>query len=944
MNLNKGILKIFCVTSCILLTAVIVRAQEATTQEGDEQNKLLLENTETKVNFGYLEKEKRTIGSSVSTINVEELYKYDNQTDVEELIRGRLLGVMGTSNVRGLGGALIIIDGIPGRDIDNLNMEEVKEITVLKDANAIALYGSEAKNGVIVVTTKRGTVGKTRAKVTANYGIRDAIAYPKYLGSADYMTLYNEARVNDGLDPSFDQGVIDSTRNGVNPYRYPDVDMLSDEYVKPMTDFKKVAVELTGGKNDTKYYVNMGWLQEGEWVKLNPDVNKASNRFSMRGNVDFRVNSFITSSVDVVTVIDRQRNAHTDLLSAATSRKPHIFAPYLPLSLMDTANNETLQTKLNGVILVDNGILGGSSAYKNIHPIADIIAGGYRTDLRRTTQFNNTINFDLDGITEGLSARTYLSFDHYAHNRISVNNDYAIYAPTWQGDSIVDITNEGDDDKRDITEHISSQNFNMRYGFIGQIDYTKDIDENNHLDAGLYAYYYQNERQGNIQPLKNSHLALQLQYAYKNKLFADFSSAYVYSVKLPEGNRTALSPTLSLAYILKDQSVGETSGWLNYLKLKASGGIVNNDVGIDGFYLYETLYEEAGGTYVWADDLQNSLKRMQQAGNPYLGYEKRQDINIGFESVMFSKLYAEFNAFTSRFKDQPTTLSSKYPSFYDPMIPLENSNVTGFSGAELGLHYENDFGTLKLVAGLNVLYSKTEAVKREEFYEYDYQLRQGKPTSAMFGLKDLGFYTENDFDANGDLLTSMPVPAYGRVQPGDIKYEDVNGDMLVDANDEVMIGQSSAKWTYSPHVTLSYKGFTLYALAYAQSGHSARLNDRDYYWIDGDRKYSEFILDRWTPETANTATYPRLSSTRNQNNFRNSTFWLYDNSFFSVERVQLSYQFPQRIANVLKLQGLNIFANGSNLVQIAANKEYRELNIGGNPQYRQYSLGVKVQF
>lgn len=223
--------------------------------------------------------------------------------------------------------------------------------------------------------------------------------------------------------------------------------------------------------------------------------------------------------------------------------------------------------------------------------------------------------------------------------------------------------------------------------------------------------------------------------------------------------------------------------------------------------------------------------------------------------------------------------------------------------------------------------------------------------STIFGLVDQGFYSEEDFttDVNGVriLNSGLPVPQFGNVQPGDVKYQDKNGDNIIDNDDRFAIGQSSSPWTYALNLNLSYKRFNLFVLGSGQSGAMGnKLNSsfNQYYSVDGNDKYSEVVLGRWTPETANTATFPRLSSVTNQNNFRNSTFWLYKNNFFTISRAQLTYKFTDILCNNLGLEDFSMNISGTNLFEISENRDIRQLRIGSNPLTRTFTLGLRVSF
>lgn len=903
------------------------------------------------IKMGVTTQDRREIVGAISSINTKDRLTYDNTQWVRDYVNGLILGVKGNANIRGIGDALFVIDGVIGRDPNILNMEEVEQITVLKDANSVALYGSQGKNGVIIINTKRGKINRKEINVNVRSGFRIPLATPNYLGSAQYMELYNEGSRNDGLGDFYDPALIEEFNTNSNSYRYPDVDFYSDEYMKSSVNSTSIISEFTGGNDKSQYYVNVGWNRNESWVKTNSDVNSGSNRFNVRGNIDFKVNDWITSSLDGIAIINIDKSALSDLLNAGTSFKPNSYAPLLPVSMVDTAGNPDLAAQVEAAGVYNGMLLGATQQFQDDTPIASIVAGGYQKDVYRSTQFNNSINFDLSRVTEGLSAKTYLSFDFYDSYKLSIKNRYRVYEPTWEDDKIVALTPYGDVDKKDLTENVSTNGYVSRLGFYGLVNYQKTFAENHSINTTFLGYYNSENRNSVLQKDIDSHLGFQMTYDFKKKMYVDFSAAYIHSIKLPEGNRGGVSPTLGLAYILSEEQFVKDIDFINFLKLKVSGGTILTDTDIDGYYLYDENYID-GSTFSWADGQSTNRKQdLSQGSNPNMGFEERLDLNIGFESYLMNSIWLEFNYFRTELDKQLGFLDDKYPSFYDTFRPYDNFNKDLYTGFEIGLNYNKTIDDFSINVGANVLYSKTEALKRSEINEFDYQNKVGKELSSIFGLVDDGFYSEADFNVDGEgnyiLKDGLAVPNYGAVQPGDLKYVDQNGDNIIDNDDRIAIGQSGSPWTYSINLNLKYKAFNLFVLGTGQTGADGnKLSDsfENYYGVNGNDKYSEVVLGRWTPETANTATFPRLSTQTNQNNFRTSTFWMYDNSYFKINRAQLTYEFSDKLCEKIGMDGFSLNLQGTNLIEIAKNKDIRQLTIGGTPQYRAYTLGVRMSF
>ena len=907
------------------------------------------------INMGVVTKDIRDMVGSVSHINTKDRLTYDNTQFVTNYINGLMLGVRGGSDIRGIGNAIFVIDGVIGRNPGFLNTEEVEQITVLKDANAVALYGSQGRNGVIVINTKRGQINKKEVKVNVISGFRQSISLPNYLDSAQYMELFNEASLNDGVnaeDLPFTQDVINNTRSGANPIEFPDVDFYSKEFIKPFVNTLNVISEFSGGNDKSRYYVNIGWNRNESWEKLNPDANKGSNRFNVRGNIDFRINDWITSSLDGIAIISSNKRASSSILNAGPNIRPNEYAPLLPVNLIDinARPDSGLVELLSGANSIDGALLGANQQFQNNTPVAEAIAGGFVDDVFRVTQFNNTINFDLSKVTEGLSAKTYLSFDFFDSYRQFNNNDYRVYEPVWENNRIVDLTAFGVDEP-DQTQNVSTNGFVSRLGFYGLVNYQKTFAKNHSINSTFLAFYNTQKTNGVLQTDRDAHLGFQTTYDFKKKLFVDFTGAYVNSIKLPEGNKGGLSPTFGLAYILSEDDFLKNNEFVNYLKLKATGGIIKSDIGINQYYQYDENYSR-GSVFQWADgERSNRRQNISQQANPDLTFEERVDLNLGFESLLMNSLWLEFNYFRTELDKQVGFLDAQYPTFYDTFRPFDNFNKDLYTGFELGVNYNKTFKDFSIAVGANVLYIQTEAAKRSEIREFAYQNRAGRELRTIFGLQDQGFYAESDFsvDTNGNFIlnSNLPVPSFGDVQPGDVKYTDQNGDSIIDNDDQVALGQSNSPWTYGVNLNLKYKRLNLFVLGTAQTGAlgnklSGTFND--YYAVNGNDKYSEVVLGRWTPETASTATFPRLSAQNNQNNFRNSTFWLYDNSFFRINRAQLTYEFPVEICDLIGVKDFSFNLQGTNLLEISKNRDIRQLNIGSAPQFRSYTFGARLSF
>ena len=890
------------------------------------------------VAFGTVKK--ADLLGDISVIKPSEFVEYDNTQYVPDAITGRVAGMFGSNNIRGLGDAMVVLDGIPRyskiSDI-NLNMEEIDQITVLKDAGAVALYGTQARNGVIVITTKRGKAYKRDINVSAQYGIAKPKALPQYLGSADYMELYNEASINDGLPAKYDATTINNYRTG-NPYRYPSVDYYSPDYLKSFRSYSKLMAEFSGGNENTQFYANLGWGRDGSLLDFGQGKDASNNRFNARANVDFKITSFIKSNVDIAGIFDFNNSPKGSYFSDASKLRPYLFSPLLPFDLMER-KNVALQTMVNArKNQVDDQYLLGGTQQNQSTPFADVYAAGINQPVRRTMQFNNGIDVDLGMLTKGLSLKTNMSFDFYNSYNQNIANTYSVYAPVWSAtsDSITALTQYGTD-ARPGTQNVSSPDFLRRMAFFGQIDYKRNFGMHN-VDATLLGYAGTIKLKGTLQPDKNTHVGLRLAYNYNNKYYADFSSAYVSSNQLPEGNRGAFSPTLSLGWVISKESFLSDNKNIDYLKLKASAGVINSDLSLGGFYYYESVFG-GQGSYSWSDGAwSNGGIGSTRGANGALGFEQRQELNLGLEGQFFNRsVQVDANLFSTRIANKYTRRVTQYPTYYSDFIPWDNYDIDGYSGAELGITYSKKVGDFGFDLGVTGMYWNSKVIQKEEIFSEDYLYRKGNPVDSYFG-----YVSEGLFQDAAD-ISSHAFQTFGVVKPGDIKYKDQNGDKVIDSNDQVKIGRWTAPLTYGLNLKLTYKNFSLFAIGTGSNGADAFLGG-SYYRPDGDVKYSVIAKERWTPATSSTAKFPRLSAKTNTNNNQTSTFWQYANNSFSLNRVQLTYEMPESICGKLAMKTLSIYVSGSGIGTISKQNDVRYLTVGGEPQYRYFTLGLRSMF
>ncbi|GHV20348.1 SusC/RagA family TonB-linked outer membrane protein [Bacteroidia bacterium] len=904
---------------------------------------------EADINLAFRKTVNHEIIGAVSHVNASEVNRYSNTPFIEDgLLTGRALGMLGNNTIRGLGigldvgslssagsysaPAMIVVDGLP-RDLSFLRTSEIESITVLKDANASVLYGTAAVNGVIMVTTKRGEAHRKRADFSANYGIATPKQLPEYLNSAEYMKYYNRARENDGLSELYNEEVIRNYESG-NPYRYPSVDYYSSEYLKPFKSYFDLNGELSGGNQTACYYANLGWHSMGDLYNFGNGKDARRNIFNIRTNADLKINSWINASLDGSAVFYNNKMPNAGFWSDAANIRPHEYTPLLPIDLINPENALLAGRKYD----VDGKYLLGGNTNRMTNSIASVYAGGESEDVLQKFSFNNRINIDFDQWLKGLSFHTNISFDYLSGFQQTIAKQYSVYEPVWDAneDKIVSLKEHGKY-ANPGTQVVSGTYLRRRFGFYGLLSYDRRFDAH-HFTGSLVGYGSSYTQSGDFQGVKRAHLGLQLAYTYNNRYMVDFSGAYVNSVKLAEGHRGGFAPSAGLAWVVSSEDFMQGVGGVDFLKLRVSAGNQKTDLTIGDFFYYDSRY--AGSSTVYWDDGNRSRNSTVSSwgSNTDMGYGNRKDFNIGLESRFFGEtLGFEANLFHSLYDGIVIRPSTAYPSFYNSFIPFENFNANVYNGFEIGLNFTKTAGDWSFFAGANLLYVTSERTKVDEVYLNDYRYRQGRPIDAYFGLEAVGFFKDqNDID-NSALQT------YGNVRPGDIKYKDRNSDGFINADDETYLGHWQAPFTGGLQIKLSWRNLTLYAMGEGRTGHVA-FTESNYYWVDGNKKYTEVVRGSWTSETGSTATYPRLTTQTSGNNSQRSTFWRYSADYFSIRKMQLTYGVPESFARKLFMKELNIFVDAYDPVMFAKKRRIMELNTGGAPQYRTFSIGLKAAF
>ena len=925
-----------------------------------------------KVHVAFRDMDADKLLGGVSYVDMEELQKKDYTTgsldDLYALVggwNGNNLWGMDTEKLDNNDNSnmpLVIIDGVK-RPSNNVLPSEIEQVTFLKGAQAVVLYGPKAAKGAILITTKRGTVDGLQVQVNANTGFHVAKEFPEYLGSAEYMTLYNEARANDGLTPRYSQQDIYNHASGLNPYRYPNVNYYSDEYIRKVYNRSEATAEIQGGGQRAHFYTNINYYRSEDLLNFGNAKDNYTDRFSVRGNVDLTLNKLIKCFANASATFYNNHKNKGNFWGEASSMRPNFpenAAPLIPIDMVDPYASNALAILGKSLNLLDGKYFPGGTKANQTNAIADCYFGGKTNSVSRQFQFDAGLIYDLNKFVKGLSFKTQFAIDYAASYDLSYDNKYAVFIPTWSNynsnDVIVGLTQQNDEI---VSGHMvmSNSKYRQTISWNGHFDYDHIFAGKHHVTGMLLGNMYTTTSSGTYHRYTNCNLGLLGSYDYMGRYFAEVALAGVHSSRLAEGNRDAISPSFTLGWNIAKESFMKDS-FVDDLMLSASYSDLNEDIdvyiGDQYYYLYEAQWKTSGGGFSWNEGNHTDITYSTIGSNPALDFIHRKEYSVSLRGSFFNRLIsADLTFFNSDMDGFIIQNPSMFPSHLSGGIngssfkPAINNNIQNRKGIDFSVTAQKQLGKVHATLGVVGSYVKTKYKKYDEIVEWDNLRVEGHAIDAIRGYNCLGFYTYDDFDKNEEtgkltLKSDLPTPKIGgTIQPGDLKFEDVNGDHVLDTNDLVDLGTWSSPLHLGFNLTLKYKNFTLFMLGNGQFG-GKTVNNGSYYYMSGENKYSVNARGRWTPETADVATHPRLTTLSSANNAAASTFWLISTDRFNLRKLQITYDFPQEVLKSKYVKALSIYLSGNDLLTISKHRKIFETSVGYAPQTRFYNLGVKV--
>jgi TonB-linked SusC/RagA family outer membrane protein len=831
-----------------------------------------------------------------------------------------------------IGNLITIVDGVE-RDITFLDPEVIESVQLLKDASLKALYGGILASGVLVVTTKRGKVNENKVKINVQQGISMPTRLPKYLNSYDYATYYNKALENDGASQlGYSEAALSAYKNGNSPYLYPNVNYY-DEFLNNSMNSTKVGIQMTGGNETIRYFGHLGYQNEGGLEKYTSYPN-SSNVLTMRTSVDGELNSFLTFSAGfngALQTVETPNITSGSFMTALSTLRPNEFPLLIPGSMVGNKNKEY--------------VFGGTSKSTN-NPYGLLTGKGYDENKKIYIQSDFAINVDLGKWIKGLSIKPSVSFDIYNGAVLSKSATFSVYEPSLvvtppNGSESVAFTQIGQDTKS-TSQSQTNAGVERAYAYNITTSYNRTFGVH---DIRALINYYQLEKEiRNVDDNpRRQNLGLNLNYINNNKYVVDFCINRVGVSSFSADNRYGYFPTLGLGWIVSEEDFMSGKSTIDYLKIRASYGILGSSIftGDDGFTtrFYQDVWSRTG-TNGLSDG--NYVVNMTRAGNPDLGFQTSNELNMGFELQLLDKsLWLTMGYFNNVLTGQillPTYVSGI--SGLNEALSYVNDNKTGLKGIEAEVEYHTNLGDLSIDLGANVTYGISNRIK---YSSPNYPegaeglMLEGRPYDVILGHKTIGVF------ANQADINNSPLQYYGSVRPGDLKYVDTNKDGVVDDLDRVEIGNSTPRLQYGLNFNLKYKAFNLYVLGVGYGQYNG-LTNTTYYKMSGSDKYSQVIIDG----LPNGNSHPQLSYKSSNNNFTDSDYWISNRSFFKLRNVELGYTLPKSLTKKAGINSWKFFVRGFNLLTISKIKDLdpESLNAGitNYPLFSTYTGGVTVSF
>ena len=944
--------------------------------------------------IAYGSQDKGLVTSAISSIDNKELIK-SPVASVSNTLAGALPGISSVQTsgqpgndaadiyVRGVGGLdnsmskpLIMVDGVE-REFSQIDPNEIESISILKDASSTAVFGVRGANGVVLVTTRRGKQGKAKVSVSTSLGLQQPISLVEQTGSYEYARFWNMKNRLDGVTEEkqyFTPEQIEAYRTGSDPIMYPNMKWMDYVFNNVFLQSKN-NVNISGGSDNVKYFISVGYLYQNGILKDLPGQNYSNNyrydRYNYRANIDAKLTKTTNMKLNIGGNLGKTQE---------------------PLTI-EGVKNAWVVTQIWSHPFSGPGFINGVRTLipKGFIPVSDTMRDGmfafygqgYKQNYKTTLNLDVDITQKLDVLTKGLSASVKGAYDNNfnllkTRQGGSVESQIVYYQSYFDTNGTMPQT-DPDYDKTHIfvpngsdtpLSYAESQGRGQKWYIEGRINYDRTFGD--HKVYGLFIYnksreYYPKKSDGSDAPyqfLPRGYVGLvgRATYAYRSKYLFDANIGYNGSENFAPGKtRFGVFPAFSAGWVASAEKFMENQKIVDYLKFRVSWGRVGNDKGVNTRFMYMPSVWQSSGSYSFGVNNPTAQQAfaMSQMGNPEVTWETADKQNYGIDAhFLNNRLSFTFDYFMEHRKGILISPQST-PSIIATSLPNLNLGKVDNRGYEIALGWKDRIGKeFNYYVDANVSFARNKIIFKDEVPKlYDYMNETGGPTGRHTGVyKYIRLYQYSDFikDANGELILNPELPQpYQRVYPGDAMYQDLNGDNIVDGNDKCVTGYSNRpEYTFGLNMGFNWKGFSL-SMQWTGATNVDKQYEIDYripFTNAGKRGLLTYFYDGcWTPENQLGAKYPRAAETSESWNSELSTLWIEDASYLRLKSLNIGYTISgKEFLKKIGINSLGITFSGYNLLTFTPLKyidpEGVTNNSGTYPLVKVYSFGLNLNF
>lgn len=884
--------------------------------ENGSELTVVMDYSSEKVNYGFgLQQTNAESTGAVSTVYAENIDK-SSAFSIGNSLYGNVLGlttmqstgvvweqmpsmyIRGLKTLNGNNGILLVVDGLE-RDnnwqaLKYITPEEVESVSVLRDAAALALYGYRGVNGVVNIVTKRGKYDTREINFSYDHAFNYMTRKPELADAYTYASALNEALTNDGKQVRYSQNELNAFKNGTSPYLYPNVNWW-EEVFRDRGASDIATLSFRGGSTKMRYYTMMN-LQNNRGFIKNFDTNADYSTQEKYSKANFRTNLDID-------------------LSPKTKMQANIMGILNEFS-RPGMGSDNLISKLYQLpsaafpIRTESGLWGGNTTWgENWNPVALTEGRAYSKGHTRGLYADMSLRQDLSSLTKGLGASVRIGYDNLASYWENHTKGYKYgmaSVASWENGLPIageEITGGKDTEDSKLDWQYRAFNFQMN------VDWQRQFGVHSLYSMLLYTYKYDNAK-GINNTFYRQNAGWYTHYGFKNRYFADFTLMASASNLLAPDHRWNVSPTVGLAWLISNEKFMQSQNVVDFLKLRASFGMLNTDNIPGNGYWNETvgggngypINNNFGGDGGWHEGRLASVNGTT---------EKAYKYNAGVDATLFKGLTLTVDGFYERRSDIWVSSDGQNSAVLGASGSYVNAGIVDSWGTEIGANYYKKMGNVELNLGGTFTYNRSKIIEMlEEPAAYDYTRSTGNPVGQIFGLQAIGYFVDQ-----ADIDNSLP-QQFGPVKAGDIKYKDMNGDKVINSDDRVAMGYNSTcpEIYYSFSLGLEWKGLGFSAQFQGVGNYTAILSGTYYHPLVDNTTISNYVYrNRWTPETPN-ARFPRLTTETVDNNLQTSSLWLADRSFLKLRNCEVYYKLPSSWLNRFWVKNAKVYVRGVDLL------------------------------